>query len=102
MADQSVIHKIVVQMDADPQEFQVPRSAELVSIDQDTRSDGIAVWYRLILYPAELTGSESMVTWRLQITGTGALFPSEARVLGTVVERQFAWHLLDLDGTVRG
>lgn len=101
--DKAVIHKQVFDLGAQPgdlvQTFEVPRSAELVAIDWDTRSPfGIALWYRLRVALPAYTGPTYTTTWRVMVRGTGHPFAAEARFLGTVVRDGFAWHLLDADG----
>lgn len=103
MSDQSVIHKQVFRLDAEPgglvQSFEVPRTAELVAIDWDTRSHfGIALWYRFRKARDAYTGPEYTTTWRVMVRGTGDPFMAEARHLATVVRDGFAWHLFDADG----
>jgi hypothetical protein len=103
MDDRSVIHKVVYRLDAEPgdlvQTFEVPRTAQLVSIDWDTRGQfGIALWYRFTQAHDAYTGPEFTTTWRLMVRGTGHSFMAEARHLATVVRDGFAWHLLDADG----
>lgn len=104
MTDQAVIHKLLLSISRRPQEFDVPRNAELVHIDRDTRAeDAIAVWYRRPLTHPGYTGPEYTRRWRFSVVGTGAPgHPTSATYLGTVVWPGFAWHVLDLDGTVRG
>lgn len=101
MSAQSVIYKQVYRLDTAPgdfvQTFEVPRTAELVSIDWDARETfGIALWYRLPT-DSDDTGPR-LTTWRVMVRGTGDAFVSEARHLATVVRDGFAWHLLDADG----
>jgi hypothetical protein len=96
---QAMIHKVVYQLAPSPlamvQEFTVPTGAQVVAVDRDTRDPlGIAVWYRFWNPPI------SVQTWRLSVVGTGQPFPVGAVALGTVLMGEFAWHLLDLDGTV--
>lgn len=100
--DQDVIHKIVVKLVDGPQAFRVPRTAVLVSVGPDPWGQGLAVWFRFTPSHPSYTGPGFETEWRLQVVGTGHPFPPEARVLGTVVQSMFAWHLLDLDRAVRG
>lgn len=103
MSDRSVIHKQVYRLDAEPgdlvQIFEVPRTAELVAIDWDTRERfGIALWYRFRKAHDAYTGAEYTTDWRVMVRGTGDPFMAAARHLATVVRDGFAWHLLDADG----
>lgn len=101
--DQAVIHKLIYRLDAPPinlvQSFDVPATAQLVSIGWDTREEfGIALWYRFNKPHANYSGLIYTTTWNVVVRGTGDPFAADARHLATVVRDGFAWHLLDADG----
>lgn len=102
--DRSAIHKQVFRLAeaADGrlvQLFEVPRTAELVAIDWDTReTNGIALWYLVHLPHEAYTGPEYTTTWRVMVCGTGDVFLHSIRHLATLVRDGFAWHLFDADG----
>jgi hypothetical protein len=98
---EDVIWKVSVPIVGNSVLHEVPLSARFVSTGWDSAyPPGVAaaVWFRVPRLPRGR--QHSTQEWELGIAGTGHPFPSRARVLGTVTEPGFAWHVLDLKGVI--
>lgn len=108
MAGRSVIHKQVIDLESiilhnaltgeDALSFEVPKDAELVDVQWDTRArHGIGFWYKTAEPDANAAGQE-VKFWRFLVVGTGHSFPTCMTHQATVVRDGYAWHILDADG----
>lgn len=82
---------------------EVPKTARFVSVGWDPAyPEGMAaaVWFRVARPRRSYTGPIYKDEWELNIVGTGHPFPFTARVLGTITQGGYAWHILDLRGNV--
>jgi hypothetical protein len=71
--------------------FDLPLPAEIVHVDCQEVTGTVVFWAVID------TASPDVRRYRLQVVGTGHIWPAGARYVGTAMAPPFVWHLLELD-----